>query len=159
MNTTDKHNIDYISLIINYLSHTISEVEIVQLIDWVNADHKNKVQFNNVKDAWMLADAGKTENAPDSGPAWEHLQQKLNPDHSGKYSGKRITSYYRYIRIAATWLVFIALGSILTLLFTRNETIVGVKPVSVSIPLGAKGNITLPDGSKVWLNAGTTLTY
>jgi ferric-dicitrate binding protein FerR (iron transport regulator) len=32
-------------------------------------------------------------------------------------------------------------------------------PVSIIVPRGAKSNITLPDGSNVWLNAGTTLTY
>ena len=33
------------------------------------------------------------------------------------------------------------------------------RPVVIEVPLGAKSSIVLPDGSKVWLNAGTQLTY
>ena len=31
--------------------------------------------------------------------------------------------------------------------------------VKIAVPLGAKSCITLPDGTKAWLNAGTELTY
>ncbi|HEY0677805.1 MAG TPA: FecR family protein [Chitinophagaceae bacterium] len=59
--------------------------------------------------------------------------------------------------------VFVAGLAVLSFLFTKEYT---SKPVSdslkvseVSTRMGSRSSLVLPDGSKVWLNAGSKLTY
>jgi ferric-dicitrate binding protein FerR (iron transport regulator) len=57
------------------------------------------------------------------------------------------------VAAAAVFLIFLLLART-----TENE---GVKPINntVSTKAGDKANITLPDGSKVWLNGDSKITY
>ena len=61
---------------------------------------------------------------------------------------------YRTVGIAA--MLALALGFSLSLLVSEEEE-VGL--VSFTAPVGQKAEVSLPDGTKVWLNSGSTLTY
>lgn len=65
--------------------------------------------------------------------------------------------FYRY---AAACLVFLMLGiGTYTVLTTGQDTNTAVAMLTVSNPKGKNTLQTLPDGSKVWLGAGSTLSY
>jgi len=72
-----------------------------------------------------------------------------------RYSRKLVL---KYLKTAASWLVFFLLG-FATLYWIRKPVEIMPRPVVIEVPLGAKGSIVLPDGSKVWLNAGTQISY
>jgi transmembrane sensor len=62
------------------------------------------------------------------------------------------------LRIAAILLI----GLVLTnLFFLRRASVKDsfITEQTVSIPFGARTSFLLPDGSKVWLNSGSTLSY
>lgn len=68
------------------------------------------------------------------------------------------------IRAARRWLRFSAAAAVLILIsaFTTRHLIHTEDPVqmfSVQAPQGTNSRISLPDGSQVWLNAGSTLSY
>ena len=68
------------------------------------------------------------------------------------------------IRARRRWLRFSAAAAVLILIsaFTTRHLIHTEDPVqmfSVQAPQGTNSRISLPDGSQVWLNAGSTLSY
>ena len=68
------------------------------------------------------------------------------------------------IRARRRWLRFSAAAAVLILIsaFTTRHLIHTEDPVqmfSVQAPQGTNSRISLPDGSQVWLNAGSTLNY
>jgi len=146
-------------LIVSYLTGTIVRDDFIRLQQWINASPENRKLFNDLKDSWTLS-GKKPMPVSKLNNSWIDFKERMElaEMQEANKTGKKI-NIINYLRIAATWLVFLALGSALTYLFTRNTAEMANNPVSVVVPLGAKSNITLPDGSSVWLNAGTTLTY
>jgi ferric-dicitrate binding protein FerR (iron transport regulator) len=65
-----------------------------------------------------------------------------------------------FIRIAAVLIIVFSLGTtcfylISNLPFSHNVD----KQTTITVPIGSKSKISLSDGTKVWLNAGSTLKY
>lgn len=92
----------------------------------------------------------------DAQSMWERLEAKLSIcDNSLK---KRLSFSHTllYMRRIAAVLLFMLISSLVTYL------VVSQRPQQYyvsSAPLGGKSMVTLPDGSRVWLNAGSTLRY
>ena len=62
-----------------------------------------------------------------------------------------------WLRVAALFLLPVLTATGVYLYMSRNTT--SPAPLIVSVERGQKANITLPDGSKVWLNSQSKLTY
>ncbi len=74
---------------------------------------------------------------------------------------RKLPRFYRLMPVAAI-LVLVLVVSGLTTYFMNQRQAIEQQPVSYSeivAPLGAKTQVVLPDGSVVWLNAGSKLTY
>ncbi len=61
--------------------------------------------------------------------------------------------------VAASWLVLAVIGSYVYLTINAPAEIPPLTYQTVQVPNGKKIEITLPDGSKAYLNSGTTLIY
>jgi ferric-dicitrate binding protein FerR (iron transport regulator) len=73
-------------------------------------------------------------------------------------AGKR--PFMKFIRIAALWIMLFGLGAVFALLFFKPSGMLGFNPaVSVMAPRGSKAMTVLPDGTVVWLNAGSKIEY
>lgn len=71
---------------------------------------------------------------------------------------RRIKLYVWGLRVAAVLVIALLLNNIFTFKSTDKEQLAG-QMQSITTPYGAKTNFTLPDGSIVWLNSGSTLSY
>lgn len=78
-----------------------------------------------------------------------NLKQEIKPLRSRIYSG--------FSKIAAILFIPLMLGLYFSWLMHRNDD--PSMLTTVSVPLGARSMITLPDGSEVMLNSGSELTY
>lgn len=146
-------------LIVSFLTDSIDHEEFIYLQQWINASAENRKYFNNLKDSWTLSSL-KKESASGLNNSWLEFKEKLdlNVEQESKETGRRINKP-NYLRLAASWLLFCALGSGLTwIISNRLKNSVG-NTIEISVPLGSRNSIKLPDGTRVWLNAGTTLAY
>ncbi len=138
-------------IIEKYLAGEATEAEIRHLFEWAEADPGNREILVRYKKAWALAASG-SENA---GVAWT---RSMLPQLK-KWKTRQL--YYRLTRVAALFILVFGLGMLVYCMFfvPGREALLYASGMKVDVPLGQMANITLPDGTTVMLNSGTTLEY
>ena len=97
------------------------------------------------------------------------LSSEMIDSESGEKSyeefmrGRRFARIRRFVLQTAKYAAVIAACVFGTWFITReygaDEALSEIPMISTSVPAGHRALTTLPDGTKVWLNAGTTLDY
>jgi len=167
MNTDSNMEEHFKVLTYNFLSNTISDEEVDALLEWLKSSDENKQQFLEYKRIYFLSLNSTIPSRFESGKSevWNKLYQQINfadIEVGEERSAKRFNSFRRFIQIAAMFVMFFALGSLCTyyLFPDRVISIAASKTMhEVIIPKGSKGEVILPDGTKVWLNANSKLMY
>lgn len=160
MSNTNSINDEIKGLIICYLTGDIDREHLGILNRWINESEENNELFNTYKSTWILTGMTNTKDQFLKDKSWDHLrtnlglevsdlEQELNPRRIGRL---------KFIRTAAIWLLFFGLGSVITYLFTTNKVSQNLQ-TEITVPFGTKTIAKLPDGSTVYLNAGSTLVY
>lgn len=145
-------NMEDIYIIISkYLLGTASPQEEKEIMEWRNADAGHEQEFQELCESWQIAHAGIHPVIPDKERVWGKIMSNLNLVKPVKMYTRRLL--YRAVGIAA--MLALVLGFSLSLLVSEEEE-VGL--VSFTAPVGQKAEVSLPDGTKVWLNSGSTLT-
>ncbi|MGQ9620054.1 MAG: FecR family protein [Bacteroidales bacterium] len=104
---------------------------------------------------WKAAAPEKRHTQIDVNSAWNKLQSKILESETVASGTKRMS--YFYLRIAAAILLIIGIGT--STLYLLNVTGTG-KNIVVATGEGDKNKeVNLPDGSKVWLNRNSEITY
>lgn len=143
---------DIYIIISKYLLGTASPQEEKEIMEWRNADAGHEQEFQELCESWQIAHAGIHPVIPDKERVWGKIMSNLNLVKPVKMYTRRLL--YRAVGIAA--MLALVLGFSLSLLVSEEEE-VGL--VSFTAPVGQKAEVSLPDGTKVWLNSGSTLTY
>ena len=138
----------YILLFEKYIRNEASAEEELLLLSMLR--HDNDIDLfleNQIKNSDQKLDK-ETEQR-----MYEHIR-------SGKAQGKKRLFTTVPLRKAMQWAAMIALPMMSALLvyFLTSDPIAGDN-VTVQAPKGEKANITLADGSLVWINSGSSLTY
>jgi ferric-dicitrate binding protein FerR (iron transport regulator) len=112
-----------------------------------------------LKDSWIVS-GNKIISTSDLENSWSRFKEKLalSGDVEKVQEGKKI-EMRKYLRLAASWILFFAMGSGLAWIISNNRRETSGKIIEVAAPLGSRSVIKMPDGSRIWLNAGSTLTY
>jgi len=152
----EKENID--TIIYNYLSGSADDKETDHLLEWLKEKRKNRLQYFALKRIWLEdRDHPGKDNIIDE--SWNRfvLRTSLASAEIDRKSNKRLLSFTK-ITIAATVLFLAGLSALLCLRIINYEKL-DTTVHQVSVPKGSRTNVTLPDGSQVWVNAGSTMTY
>jgi transmembrane sensor len=159
MNKPEPIKTDYNSLITGYLTDSIPEEEKKLLLQWIESDKSNEVLFRSLAETWIISGAQKGKDEFNSKTAWEELQKLISSEKKYQPERKKGIFSYKYLRLAASWLIFFVLGSsVMYFLKSKPDNLLSNR-VIISVPLGGRSDVILPDGSKVWLNAGTQIAY
>lgn len=158
-----KKNID--KIIFLYLSGGANLEEIQELRRWLNDSPQNKKTFESITKYWNSSKI-KIE-AKDKDQAYSLLLQNIkhnqrkNRKYINPHNSSEFKNGWKYIgKIAAA--VTLLLVFIASIKFVDNitEKQTPEKPIVFKQnPLGQKSTIKLPDGSTVWLNAQSSISY
>jgi transmembrane sensor len=149
--------------------------ELNELEGLLRSDPDMHYALQNITDLWNLASPDGEDDATnafdrhigrlkESGVAWQDGNNQPQSQEIPVYTKRRSRKPVLFIGAAAMLLVV----SGLFWYYSKTKTVASANPLAarhtnekneISTRNGSKTKITLPDGSKVWLNAGSKLTY
>ena len=145
-------------LIANYLTEGLDKNALDELKTWIAASAENQQYFIRQREIWFSAVSREAASVYDKDKAFENFRNRVESQkeiHSTSRRGFSLSALWRYAAVVA---IIIAVGCIS---YWQGE--VNVKDtfadISVEAPLGSKTKLYLPDGTLVWLNAGSRMTY
>lgn len=141
--------------LINYFSGVLNGNDSDVLNIWLETGEENKLLFDQLADIWQASYFEKVSKQINVEKTWNELQKQLPV----KNKSQQIV-YNRWLQVAAVFAFAFLLGSggFYLLNNSRNKTKESLYVEYVS-PLGSRSFVQLADGSKVWLNSGSTLKY
>jgi len=148
-------------LIIGHLQGTNTGEETERLQAWLDADDANRKFFNELKAAWVLSGKVTGHLRPDREGLWRGISTGIHREERTSIPERlRDLRGYRILGIAATWLILFMLGyAVSKLVGGSGGRMMQAEKTVITAPLGSKSKVELPDGSTVWLNAGSVLEY
>lgn len=153
----------YIELISRKLSSDISQAEEEILSNWLMLSDENQDTFNMYSLIWTDSKIKRVSKNADNvfADILHEIQDENVIDLDTHQNQEKIRSIsYLWKGIAAA--VVILVVAVFVIRNVENAPLKEVQSVQMlekSLPSGQKMKIFLPDGSKVWLNAESTITY
>ncbi len=145
----------YISLLYKRLSGQISAEEAADLDAWMGQSADNKQIVKSVKQAWDMGARYTTEVDVDLDSDYAELQSKIKADESANSPKEvKVRKMVPVWRIAAAVLLVLVAGFLI-----RNQFVSSVNWNEVTATVAKKEAIQLADGTKVWLNEGSSFSY
>jgi len=150
------------NLILKFLHDECTLEEVQTLAAWRQASQKNETTYTELLQAWRIIDPSSKEVViPDKDKVWDNIRQQIQEEEENTttpssypvYSTKKIISI---IAIAASVALFIGIATTFAFLYHFPFPVTYAK---FEAPRGNKSQMTLPDGTKVWLNSGSQITY
>jgi ferric-dicitrate binding protein FerR (iron transport regulator) len=161
------------SLVIGFFTHSLNDNELEQLWRWLDEDESHRKEFDGLRSAWIMSgyEAGKQHF--DAGQSWSSVEQRIKTKKLNLFGQLKPLWY------AASLVISFGLGAwgfyfvsqnrqvqTQTQVLTQTQTQAQPPPEKtattttvITVPLGSKSSVTLPDGSLVWLNAGSEMCY
>jgi ferric-dicitrate binding protein FerR (iron transport regulator) len=140
-------------LLIRFLTNNCSPEDLQQIDRWIASNEANAKWLFEIEQTWMLKDQLCFSE-----------QQKIKQAYNRFISRKADTFTHKSnIRPFLAWSKYAAAVFIIILLFLnlykigRNEANTAMNVIEV--PKGERVSVTLGDGTKIWLNAESRLTY
>jgi transmembrane sensor len=152
----------YIEIVYKYLEGTADGAELISLLEWLKSDEANVQEFNELCQLWesghhSVRYQAETELALQKiNLQIEEFNKKESP--SGQQTNK--ISYHWLVNTAAIFIILVALSVFVKYVLSPGST-TPTHPTFVTAyaPPSQKSQITLSDGTVVWLNSGTKIKY
>jgi transmembrane sensor len=139
---------DIDTLIARAMENSLSKEEAATLQAWLEEDGANRRYYDEIKKTWDLTGAADTDYVPDTERNWQRFQQEIQTPSSTR----GVFPMRNMLRIAATLLIVAGAGMLYFLLQAPGE-------INVQTAALEKKEVTLPDGSKVFMNQHSNLRY
>ena len=150
-----KFNSEYIdSIIVDFLTHQADEKVVNDLNEWLAESDANKKYFNDYKEIWYSSIVGMDERKYDSARAFTKFQERTSV---GLLKKKRhlLLKFSKYAAV----LFVLLMVSYFSYWQGENNIQNSFSDIIVEAPLGSNLKLSLPDGSNVWLNSGSKMSY
>jgi len=143
------------ALLIAYLKSECSPGEKEKVKNWIRESEEHRNLFEEIKTIWEFSRMDNSDPQTGTEASWTRISKAINeaPPH---IRSARHPSIGKYLRMAASIALLLGLG-FLALRYSGRE---GSLPERAVVQTQAeKEQVELPDGSKVWLNAHSMLSF
>ena len=159
---------EYKPIVMRYLNGEATHEEEAMIDAFIKQGEEQAALFNQWMEEWE-ANIFSTP-APAVDQAWQHLQNAIDhaedeetspahtaatPSDSTPHIGRTVHMQWWHKAVAAAAIIVI-IGCAAIWSFSGSTA---TQTYLCSAPAGSKTQVTLPDGSKVWLNGGSSLAY
>lgn len=135
-------------IIKNYILGRCSQKEIEQLYEWINSSEEHALWLFDQVDAYKTGKASRFTAKQVQQKVEMNVFRRIHEERKRPFFCQKRFLYYA----AAALLIFL---SVTAVYFSRTT----VGQIEVRTVAKEVKQVVLPDGSKVWLNENTTLTY
>ena len=151
---------DINEVIIRFLDGTATGEEKVFLFNWLKQSEKNRNEFSEVRDLWLLGNTIATDDL-ETEIARERYKNRIQSTESGLRKNRFVfrKHFVPFLRVAAVFLMLFTVGSVF---YYWGSSSVPKQPDVMNRLLtanGSKGRFVLPDSTVVWLNSNSLLEY
>ena len=153
---------DINEIIIRYLDGSAALEEKMLLLRWLKQSDGNRDDFAVTRDLWLSCNVA-AGNELEVDIALEKLKDRIlleqgRMEKESLTERKTLSVVLRWTRVAAVLLLLLGIGYGIGRWREHSVSDVIVQNQLITAK-GSKGRFTLPDGSVVWLNSETKLTY
>lgn len=134
-------------LIARYLNGDCSTAEITELKHWLSENRENQKFFFGIKDIWDATAPVPTDTEGHLLNFYKARSEKKSPV---------VSTVWKYAAAIAAVLI---IGIISGVFISDHHLSKQPAEIVYSVPLGSKSDLKLPDGTHIYLNSGSVLTY
>jgi transmembrane sensor len=152
--------------LIKFIDGSIVDAEKQHVDEWLNANPQNWFFFQKLKQAWFLPDDIFVLQKENIEKDWNNIlmQMHKNEDDQTQKSRMKLSSAYFgvWIRVAAVILIIVSLLGAYFIGRSNNQSQAQLPTISyneIIVPKGQRSLVTLSDGSKIWINAGSKFRF
>ncbi len=149
--------------IVRFLNGSCDKEEMRELDNWIRSSPENKELFNSVRNIWLATAVNIPDGKFNESEAWKKIMSGIEENERNLGLYKRLMSSIalkKAIRVAAMVILLVSTGAVGSwLFFLPGKVKVTDSYCEIIAPPGSRSQITLPDGSKAWINAGSKLSY
>ncbi|WP_300700201.1 FecR family protein [Bacteroides sp.] len=139
------------STLIKYLKNETDQEECLQVEEWCEASADNRKELEDLYCVLFVGDRHAAMEAVDVDKSLDDFKKKLKQKQSVT---KKTVGWKRYaVNIAAFLIGVICTGGALGIFYQQNSSYI------ISTEPGQRAQAVLPDGTKLWLNASTSVEY
>jgi ferric-dicitrate binding protein FerR (iron transport regulator) len=142
-------------LLEKFLRRQANAEETNRLKELFHQTGSKEILFDLYEEKWEKATSAPVD-AEIQNRMWMHLQKQINADAA--VTVKKLPLWKKYSRIAAV-LLFPLLFTGLGYYYLENKFYQSQNETVVHVDRGQKAGLQLPDGTQIWLNSGSSLTY
>jgi ferric-dicitrate binding protein FerR (iron transport regulator) len=139
-----------------YLYSVLDPEEFSTLEDYLSQRKNDREISILMRTYWNETMEGPPDGSRSNPALYEKIQAAIEADRH-KRAQRKLTAYTWGLRAAAVVLIALITGSIFYIRTKQN--LLARQWYNITTPLGAKTQITLPDSTIIWLNAGSSLEY
>ena len=142
----------YNEFIASYILNRLEGEELKEFTEWLNSSPENRSILEQAKESWDLASLADPKTKFSTEEGWKNFKQK-------RKSADSVFIATNWLKVAASLLIPFILGALGYHFFNKSFAN-GSKVAEMFETVASNGSKTemhLSDGTKVWLNAGTTL--
>ena len=148
---------EYKPIVMRYLNGEATHEEEAMIDAFIKQGEEQASLFNQWMEEWEASIFSTPAPAVDQ--AWQRLQETLDhadeEETSPAHTGRTVHMQWWHKAVAAAAIIVIIGCAAIWSLSGSTAT----QTYLCSAPAGSKTQVTLPDGSKVWLNGGSSLAY
>jgi ferric-dicitrate binding protein FerR (iron transport regulator) len=149
-----------IKLLIGYIEASLSSSDKAKVMQWIEADPENRKYFELFEETWKNPQDVIALDKESREYDWKVISSAIEkkPDKSGK----NIRSVHRWWLRAAGFLLLLSSTAVAYFAGSNSH-----KPVAsvkdhyneIVVPKGEKSELLLSDGTKIWINAGSSVRF
>lgn len=144
------------SLLLKYLRNELDYEEVRRVESWVSEKPENRKMLEELYCTLFVADRVAVMDSIDTEASLKALKARI---HSSTHSENKSQIKSHFIGKYASAIAAFVAGVVITIGIGLGMFVDKMDDYTVATNLGQQAQTILPDGSKVWLNTSTKLTY
>jgi ferric-dicitrate binding protein FerR (iron transport regulator) len=148
------------NLISGYLNKELTATETNELVNWIKQNKVNKQYFDECCEIWITTKASLKNPGYNVQKGFWKFKQKIRAGEELRLGSDKTSLFRIMIRYAAIFIIAFSISGFLFYYIGKNRVTYPKQGYSeLVVPMGSRARFTLPDGTEVTLNAGSTLRY